>query len=118
MMLFLADENFPSPATILLRGQGFEVISIQEQFSGLSDVDVIRKGRELNAVILTFDGDYGDLIFRDGILSPPAVIFFRSKGASPVDVAVKLIELMEKLNFDPVGKFTVISEGGVRERRY
>ncbi|MEO7081671.1 MAG: DUF5615 family PIN-like protein [Flavobacteriales bacterium] len=118
MIRFLADEDFPAPATKVLREHGLDVVSIQEESSGFSDVAVVQKARGLNAVILTFDGDYGDLIFRDGVPSPPAVIFFRAKGTSPVDVALRLIELMDELNFDPVGKFTVISEGGVRERRY
>jgi predicted nuclease of predicted toxin-antitoxin system len=118
MIRFLADENLPAPATKALREQGYEVVSIQERSPGVADEEVIRLGQELDAVILTFDRDYGDIIFRDKLPDPPAVIFFRSKGAGVVDAARMLMELMEQKGFDPVGRFTVITEGGVRERHY
>lgn len=118
MIRFLADENLPAPATKVLREHGLEVVSIQERSPGLSDEAVIQLGRELDAVILTFDRDYGDIIFRDKLPDPPAVIFFRSKGATVVDAARMLIDLMERKDFDPTGKFTVITDGGVRERLY
>jgi hypothetical protein len=36
-MVFLANENFPMPSVKLLRQNGFEVISIQEDLGGISD---------------------------------------------------------------------------------
>ncbi|MCB0772038.1 MAG: DUF5615 family PIN-like protein [Flavobacteriales bacterium] len=118
MIRFLADENLPAPATRALREQGFEVVSVQERSPGLPDEEVICLGRELDAVILTFDRDYGDLIFRDRMDDPPAVVFFRSKGEGVADAARMLIELMAEKGFDPRGKFTVITKAGVRERLY
>jgi hypothetical protein len=39
--MFLANENFPRPCTILLRENGFNVKSIQEESPGITDPEVM-----------------------------------------------------------------------------
>lgn len=59
----LLNENFPAPSTSLLRQFGFDVLSVAEEFAGMKDADVlsiaVREGRWL----ITFDRDYGGLLF-------------------------------------------------------
>ena len=62
--MFLANENFPRPSILLLREQGHTILSIQELYPGWSDREVLQKASSENLVILTFDRDYGELIFR------------------------------------------------------
>jgi predicted nuclease of predicted toxin-antitoxin system len=62
--MFLANENFPRPSTIILRENGFIIKSVQEDYSGISDLEVMKIALELNLIILTFDSDYGELIFK------------------------------------------------------
>ena len=81
--MFLANENFPRPSTILLRENGYIVKSIQEDYSGIDDVAVIKMAQEQNLIILTFDRDYGELIFKYAKDNPPSVVFFREKGSHP-----------------------------------
>lgn len=52
--MFLANENFPRPGIILLRNNGFEVKSIQEEFQGVADEIVMNIATEMNLIILTF----------------------------------------------------------------
>lgn len=40
--MFLANENFPKPSIKLLRDNGFEVKSIQEEFPGISGEAVMK----------------------------------------------------------------------------
>ncbi len=82
-MFFLANENFPGPSTIILREKGFNIKSIQEDSPGIPDEDVIQIALDLNLIILTFDGDYGELIFKYSSNNPPSVVFFREKGNMP-----------------------------------
>ena len=82
--MFLANENFPKPSIALLRDNGIEVKSIQEEFQGISDDIVISVAIELNLIILTFDSDYGELIFKHSRDNPPAVVYFRDKGNDPL----------------------------------
>lgn len=77
--MFLANENFPRPSTIILRENGFSVKSIQEDSPGISDDEIIKIALNSNLIILTFDRDYGELIFRYSKDNPPAVIFFRER---------------------------------------
>jgi len=79
-MRFLANENFPFPSIKILREKGFEVISISETLSGISDEEILRKASLENLIILTFDRDYGELIFKYQKENLPAVVYFRTKG--------------------------------------
>jgi len=44
-MKFLANENFPFPSIKFLRNKGFDVISISEELSGISDKKFYKKPR-------------------------------------------------------------------------
>lgn len=64
--MFLANENLPKPSVELLRSNGFVVRSIQEEAQSISDAEVVQIAFQENLIILTFDRDYGELIFRYG----------------------------------------------------
>jgi len=75
--MFLANENFPRPSTVLLRESGFTVKSIQEDCPGIMDAEVMKIAIENNLIILTFDSDYGELIFKYAKDNPQSSIFQR-----------------------------------------
>lgn len=106
-MKFLANENFPAPGIQLLRQSGLLVRSISEELPGISDHQVIEIAKQDGLIILTFDKDYGEIIFKSKIANPPAVVFFRFKGDHPITAAELLLNLIaNKLSFE--NKFTVI----------
>ena len=74
IFMFLANENFPRPCTLILRDNGYQVKSIQEDYQGISDEDVIKIALNEKLIILTFDRDYGELIFKYAIENPPAIV--------------------------------------------
>jgi len=116
--MFLANENFPRPGTIILRDNGFPVKSIQEDSPGISDEEVIQIALEMDLIILTFDRDYGELIFRYAKENPPAVVFFREKGMGPGFAALSLINLLKNTELTLPGAFTVIEDKNIRQRFY
>ncbi|MDB5211623.1 MAG: hypothetical protein JWQ30_2450 [Sediminibacterium sp.] len=116
--MFLANENFPRPSTIILRGNGFTIKSIQEDHAGIGDAEVMQIALDLNLIILTFDGDYGELIFKYAKENPPAVVFFREKGNHPEFAAQSLISLLAINSVVLSGAFTVIEANNVRQRFY
>jgi predicted nuclease of predicted toxin-antitoxin system len=69
-MRFLANENFPAPSIRLLKELGIEVKSISENSPGIVDEKVIQIAQKEKRIILTFDKDYGELIFRQHSESP------------------------------------------------
>lgn len=116
-MKFLANENFPFPGIKFLREKGFDVISISEELSGISDEEVLQKAALENLIILTFDRDYGELIFKYRKDNPPSVVYFRTKGQSPNDAGRILIEKIEVEKILLESFFTVIEATGVRQRK-
>ena len=116
-MKFLANENFPFPSIEALRENGYEVISVSEELSGISDAEILRKASAENLIILTFDRDYGELIFKYQKDNPPAVVYFRTKGRSPNEAGKILMEKIEVEKILLVDFFTVGEETGVRQRK-
>lgn len=115
-MQFLANENFPKPSISLLREMGFYAISVAEDFLGLTDEQVLSTAVQNDLVVLTFDRDYGELLFRYRMLSVAGVVYFRDVGQNPSSAGEALKSYLNegrKLeNF-----FTVFDSGGVRQRK-
>lgn len=101
-----------------MRRHKFEVKSIQEDNPGISDEEVIEIALRLNLIILTFDSDYGELIFRYSKKNPPAVIFFREKGNAPEFADLSLISLLNNPHIDLLKSFSVVETNNVRQRFY
>ena len=116
--MYLANENFPRPSTLILREHGFKVKSIQEDTPGISDEEVLEIASRLNLIILTFDSDYGELIFRYSKKNPPSFVFFREKGNVPEFAALSLISLLDSSEIVLFNSFTVMEANNVRQRFY
>ncbi len=74
-MTFLADENFSRPPLFALREAGYNVFSVAEEFAGLPDEGVAHLCDQEQRVLLTFDKDFGDLLFQRGLQAGSAVYF-------------------------------------------
>lgn len=117
-MEFLANENFPKPSIQLLLNKGYDVYSVSDMLSGISDLEVISFAVKKKQIILTFDKDYGEIIFKSKILNPVSVIFFRFKGSSPEDAGSILLDLIESKKMAFENSFTVIEKNSIRQRKY
>ena len=115
-MRFLANENFPAPSILLLENTGFEVLSISAIKSGASDFEVLDIAIKKNAIILTFDNDYGEIIFRIRPVIIPSVVFFRDKGANANNAGERLIKIIS-LGVELDGYYTTIESKSVRQRK-
>ena len=90
----LANENFPLPSVRLLRAAGLDVASVLDVMPGASDEDVLAYARHELRWILTFDRDYGDLVFRKGMAPPPAIIYLRQEAYSPEKPAELVLAIL------------------------
>ena len=63
-MRFLADENFPLPSVELLSGNGHDVVAVARQSPGASDEEILGRAAREGRILLTFDRDFGSLIYR------------------------------------------------------
>ena len=63
-MRFLADENVSRLIIDRLRAREFEVISIAEMSSGISDPAVLQIAEHESLILITEDRDFGELVIR------------------------------------------------------
>ncbi len=68
MIKLLANGNFPLAGGEIIRSAGFDIKAIGVDFSGIFDYEVIDLAIKERRLILTFDRDYGELIFKKRIL--------------------------------------------------
>lgn len=111
----LANENFPGPSVEYLRDAGYDVAAVAEGSGGLDDRDVLALAEIEQRWIVTFDRDYGELIFARGLAAPPAVILFRLKSYR-LDVPGRLAAELLESGSDLEGYFVVMDESGPRKR--
>jgi predicted nuclease of predicted toxin-antitoxin system len=90
-MRFLANENFPLPSVRLLRGGGYDLAWVTEDSPGIEDSEVLTRGADEQRVIITFDRDYGELIYRLRLPSPTGVIYLRFRPHTPEEPAILLL---------------------------
>ena len=75
----LANENVPAGTVAALRAAGFDVLAISAAHPAASDRTVIALARGTGRWLLTFDRDYGELIFKRGEAPPVGILFLRQR---------------------------------------
>ena len=78
-MKCVADENVDSAIETALRSAGHDVWYVAEEARGILDDEVLRRAADENALLLTSDKDFGDLVFRQG-KSDSGVLLIRLAG--------------------------------------
>ena len=117
MPRFLADENFPKRSIDLLRDAGHDVAAIRERDRGATDPDVLERASREDRVLLTFDRDFGEMIFLLNLPAPPGIVYFRLDPNWQTDErAVRLQALLRDPNASLATSFTVAMENRSRQR--
>ena len=112
---WLVNENFPAPSVAVLRAAAHDVLSIAEAHSGDDDTAVLALARQEGRWLVTFDRDYGELLFARNYAPPSAVILLRVVSYRPDEPAAWLKQLL--LNQESLlGKFTVFTGKELRTR--
>lgn len=109
----LADENFPLSVVDALVAAGSDVLSVAQFSPGISDLAVLDLACRTGRRLLTFDADFGDLIFSQGAAAPPAVLYFRLHPIVPGEV---LAAALRALAETPDGHFAVVTPDNTRLR--
>lgn len=111
---FLANENFPAATVAWLRQQGHDVLHAAETRVGASDAELLRTANDDNRVILTFDRDFGELVFHQRESPARGIVLFRLRDQSP-DVILPFLRSFFESDPDLNGHFTVASPGQFRQ---
>ncbi|MEZ5738693.1 MAG: DUF5615 family PIN-like protein [Burkholderiaceae bacterium] len=113
--LLLVNENFPAPAIRVLRVAGYDVVAVAEDLPGATDRVVIARARALGRWLVTFDRDYGELVFLHEVPPPPAIIFIRQEPVPPDAPAEWLMSLLSDPALEP-GYFITLGSQAIRRR--
>jgi predicted nuclease of predicted toxin-antitoxin system len=115
----VCDENIALSTVNALRALGYSVAAAIEDLQGAPDVAVLHKACTINAVLLTFDRDFGELIFKRGLPAPQSVLYLRSIPASSAEMTSVFEELLGgRLAGEIVGYFVVWTRDGIRKRAF
>lgn len=90
-MNFLADEGIDLQIVSLLREEEHNVIYVAELTPGISDKSVLELANTDQRKLLTAEKDFGELVFRQGLLTN-GVILTRLSGLAPESKARILAE--------------------------
>jgi predicted nuclease of predicted toxin-antitoxin system len=114
-MQFVADEGVGRPIVDRLRSDGHRAYYVAEMNPGLDDEAVLRRADEQNAILITTDKDFGELIFRRQ-QGTQGVVLVRLAGLS-LDAKARLVSnATQEYASHLENTFTVIGPGTVRLR--
>jgi predicted nuclease of predicted toxin-antitoxin system len=115
-MRFLADENFPKRSVVMLRTFDHDVVSVAEWARGSTDRTVLAEAYRDRRVLLTFDRDFGELVFRLG-LPTSGIVLIRYEHLDALRPARLVLRLIEMSDIELLGFFTTIAGDEIRQRR-
>lgn len=109
---FLADENIPLEVVSSLKKEGINIRSVIEIGYGLKDETILKLANKENMVIITFDKDFGEIVFKDRKKSKGIILlqFYPQTIGYIVSVLMNVLTL--DINFSK--SFLVVETGRVR----
>jgi len=113
---FLADESVDRQIVERLRLEGHSVSYVVDTEVGLSNGDVFEMANQKDAVLLTADKDFGELVFHQRLINQ-GVVLIRLAGLSPTRKAGIVAAAIRNHLSELPQAFSVISHGAIRIRR-
>lgn len=114
-MIFVADEGVDRPIVIALRAAGHQVAWIAEQAPRMPDPEVLRLASDSDAVLITNDKDFGELVFRRR-LHTRGVLLLRLAGLGNAAKATAVVAAVAAYDDQLTQAFTVVEPSAVRIR--
>ena len=114
-MRLCANENVPGDCVAALRGRGHDVLWIREAARGVSDETVLAKAQAEARLLLTFDKDFGELVYRRGKAASCGIVLFRLRKPSPDFIARRVVQILES-TAQWEGHYAVVDEHSIRLR--
>lgn len=115
-MKLLTNENIPLGMALRLREMGHDVLAISQTCPGVTDAVVLELARREQRTLLTFDRDYGELIYLKQLPCPTGVIYLRFIPTSPEDAVQQVTPLLANRGEQVEGYFVVMDRNSYRRR--
>lgn len=111
---FLANENFPAETVAWLREEGHDVVHAAETLIGASDSELLRRAHADRRILITFDRDFGELVFHQRQPAARGIVLFRLH-QQPPEIVLPFLRSFFAEAPDLAGYFTVASPGQFRQ---
>lgn len=115
-MNLLADESVDRQIVERLRRDGHHVVYVTESGPGMSDEDVLALAGREQALLLTADKDFGEIVHRQR-LHTHGIVLIRLAGLPPERKAELVARAIREHPQELENAFTVIAPGVCRVRR-
>lgn len=115
-MRLVADECVDHPIVEALRRAGHDVHAVAEFDAGLSDEEVLSLAHRDDALLLTQDTDFGELVYRLGQASS-GVLLLRLAGLSAGQKAALVVQAIQQHGCELARAFAVLDSTQLRIRR-
>ena len=116
-MRIVADEGVERQIVSSLRNYGHSVWYIAEETPSVSDDFVLFLAREQNALLMTADTDFGELIYRLG-KSTAGIALLRLAGLPSDEKVARVVSAIKTHSDEMKNAFTVISSRSIRIRKF
>lgn len=115
-MKIVADECVDDEIVLRLRNDGHEVSYVAEVSPGILDEDVLILADDDNTLLLTADKDFGELIFRQGLVQR-GILLYRLAELSKLEKAEIISLAIADHGDELLRSFSVLTEKAIRIRR-
>jgi predicted nuclease of predicted toxin-antitoxin system len=114
-MKFLADENISNKVVERLRSNGVDITSIKQFASSLCDEVVLETANKQNRILITFDGDFAELIFKNKLKADGVILLkFEPKSSQHISETIANV-LATQARIE--GSFLLVTEKRIRVLR-
>jgi len=114
-VILVADEGVDRAVVERLRRDGHDVLYVAELSPSVPDDEVLQQANARRAVLVTADKDFGELVFRQGLVHS-GVVLLRLVGLPNATKAAIVAEVCRDRAAELLGAFSVVSPGQVRIR--
>jgi predicted nuclease of predicted toxin-antitoxin system len=115
-MRILADENIEDAVVEWMRTGGHDVKKVESTLPSIDDRQVLAIAVAENRVLITYDRDFGDLVFRQRSTST-GIVLLRFSAAKLAGRILLLRQYWQDIEYTSAGTFMVVSDDRVRVRR-
>lgn len=117
-MKLLANENIPYESIHYLKAKGYDILSIGMDNPSITDEAIMNIAIKDERTIITFDRDYGELIFNHNYKPAKGVILLRLIYFKPDEPGFIIEEIINNKDLDLTQALTVVDKNGIRQRKY
>jgi predicted nuclease of predicted toxin-antitoxin system len=110
------DESIERQVANALMNEGYQIWYILDMERGIPDNEVLAAANSNDALLLTADKDFGELVFRKKMIST-GVVLFRVFGLANSEKAALAVRVMREHGDELLNAFTVVTPETIRLRK-